>query len=163
MNAQHPMRYVSVIGGHVVSPETMAEAETLGRLLAGEGIVVVTGGREGVAEAVSRGASEAGGIVVGILPEADRSRANPHLTVAVCTGIGETRNSLVAMNGEVVVAFAGSWGTLSEIAHARLAGRPVIAVGAWRTPLEGLGIAAASVLFVADAAEAARRAIELLG
>ncbi len=124
--------YVSVIGGYEVAPDVLAAAEEVGRGLAEAGAIVVTGGRGGVSEAASKGAYEAGGTTVGILPGSDRAEANPFLTVAVATGIGLTRNALVAMNGDVVVALDGSFGTLSELAHALLAGTPVIGLGAWR-------------------------------
>ncbi len=137
-SAPRPTRqpYVSVIGGYDVAPDVLAAAEEVGRGLAAAGAVVVTGGRGGVSEAASKGAVEAGGTTVGILPGTDRSEANPYLTVAVCTGIGLTRNALVAMNGDVVIALDGSFGTLSELAHALLAGTPVVGLGAWHLERE---------------------------
>ncbi|MFN8038290.1 MAG: TIGR00725 family protein [Acidimicrobiales bacterium] len=137
-SATRPTRqpYVSVIGGYDVAPEVLAAAEEVGRGLASSGAVVVTGGRGGVSEAASKGAFEAGGTTIGILPGTDRSEANPYLTVAVCTGIGLTRNALVAMNGDVVIALDGAFGTLSELAHALLAGTPVVGFGTWRLDRE---------------------------
>lgn len=129
-------RYVSVIGGYEVDDAVLAQAEEVGRLLAARDVVVVTGGRSGVSEAASKGAYEAGGTTVGILPGRDRREANPYLTVAVSTGLGETRNALVAMNGEAVIAFDGAFGTLTEIAFALLERRPLVAVGRWRATIE---------------------------
>jgi len=120
---------VSVIGGTVVTPEVEAGAETVGRLLAEAGAIVVTGGREGVAAAACRGAKEAGGVTVGILPGRDRSDANPWVTVAIPTGMGETRNALVVMDADAVIAFPGAYGTLIEAAFSKLGGTMVIAVG----------------------------------
>lgn len=127
-----PARYVSVVGGTEVDDETLALAEEVGRLLAQRGCVVVTGGRGGVAEAASRGAVLAGGTTVGILPGSRRHQANPYITVAVPTGLGETRNALVVMDASAVIAFPGAFGTLSEVAFALLAGTPVVALtGGW--------------------------------
>ncbi len=111
-------------------------AEEVGRLLAEAGAVVVTGGLGGVMEAASKGASEAGGITLGLLPGADRSGANPWLTVAVPTGMGEARNALVARAADGLVAVGGEWGTLSEIALSRKAGKPVAGLDSWE--LEGI-------------------------
>jgi len=91
-------RYVAVVGPAVdPGPAVLALAEEVGRLLAAGGAVVVTGGGGGVMEAASRGAAEVGGLVVGILPGADRREANPHVGVAIATGLGRcaTRSSCV--------------------------------------------------------------------
>ena len=104
--------------------------------MAEAGAIVVTGGRGGVMEAASKGAREAGGTTLGILPDADRSQANPWLTVAVPTGMGEARNALVVRAADGVIAVGGEWGTLSEIAFARKTGKPVVALESWE--LEGV-------------------------
>ena len=100
-------------------------------------------------EATSRGASEAGGTAIGIVPTEDPTEANPHCTYVVATGVGYGRNLAVVASGDVVIAIGGEWGTLSEIAHARQFGRPVIALSTWTVsphgPLEdGEGIEVAS-------------------
>ncbi|HEV3226565.1 MAG TPA: hypothetical protein VGZ52_07015 [Acidimicrobiales bacterium] len=124
-------RHVAVIGGTDVTAQVEADAEAVGRLLARAGVVVVTGGREGVASAACRGASEAGGLTVGILPGRDRSDANPWVGVAIPTGLGETRNALVVMDADAVIAFPGAYGTLIELAFALLADAKVVGVGTW--------------------------------
>ena len=111
-------------------------AEETGRLLAQAGAIVVTGGRTGVMEAASKGAREAGGLTLGILPGSDRSEANPYVQVAVPTGMGEARNALVVRAADGVIAIGGEWGTLSEIALARKGGKPVVGIGSW--DLEGV-------------------------
>lgn len=132
--------HLSVVGGDDVDESVLAAADEVGRLAAEAGLVVVTGGRGGVSAAACRGAATAGGVAIGILPGTDRSQANPWCTHAVVTGLGHTRNALVAMNGDAVVALDGAWGTLTEIAHARLLGRPVIALGTWEVaPADGGG------------------------
>lgn len=125
-------RYVAVVGPSAASDEQAAAAEALGAALAGRGHVVVCGGGGGVMAAVSRGAAAAGGLVVGLLPGDDRRGGNPHLTVAIPTGLGELRNGLVVRAADAVVAVGGSWGTLSEVALAVRTGVPVLALGGWR-------------------------------
>jgi uncharacterized protein (TIGR00725 family) len=112
-------------------------AEEVGRLLAEAGVTVVCGGGPGVMEAAARGASEAGGTVIGILPGDDPAAANPYCTHVVATGSGQTRNLAVAASGEVAIAVGGEWGTLTEIAYARNLGRPVIALRSWE--VSGVG------------------------
>ena len=106
-------------------------AEEVGRLLAQRGAVVVCGGLGGVMEAACRGARDAGGTTVGILPGLDRGAANPHVSVAVPTGLGEARNALVVRAADALIAVGGAYGTLSEIALALKAGKPVIGLGTW--------------------------------
>jgi uncharacterized protein (TIGR00725 family) len=124
-----PTLYVSVVGpGRATAVQTEA-AGALGRGLARLGAAVVTGGLGGVMAAASRGAAEAGGLVVALLPGAAREEANPWATVVVPTGLGEGRNALVVRTSDVVVAVGGSWGTLSEVALAARAGVPVLVLG----------------------------------
>jgi uncharacterized protein (TIGR00725 family) len=124
-------RYVAVVGPSEATPEEIARAEEVGRQLAARGAVVVCGGLGGVMEAVARGASSAGGTVLGILPGTDRSDANEHVTVAIATGMGEMRNPLVVRAADAVVAVGGAYGTLSEIAFALRTGVPVVGIGTW--------------------------------
>lgn len=88
-------------------------------------------------EAASKGASEAGGIVIGISPSDDPAHANPHCTHVIATGIGHARNLAVVASGDAVIAVGGAWGTLSEIAFARNLGRTVVALQSWTAA--GLG------------------------
>jgi uncharacterized protein (TIGR00725 family) len=98
--------------------------------------VLVCGGLGGAMEAACRGASEAGGVTVGILPGDDRSAANRFVEVAIPTGLGEARNALVVRSADALVAVGGGYGTLSEIAFALKAGKPVIGLGSWE--IEGV-------------------------
>jgi uncharacterized protein (TIGR00725 family) len=112
----------------------------------------------GVMDAVARGAATAGGTVVGILPGPDRAGESPHLTVSVPTGMGETRNALVVRAADAVIAIAGEWGTLSEMALAMKIGRPVVGLHTWELAKEGRpieGMVRAST--PAEAVEAALR------
>jgi uncharacterized protein (TIGR00725 family) len=134
---------ISVIGGANASAETLRDAEAVGRGIAEAGAVVVCGGRTGVMEAASKGCAEAGGTVVGVLPTVSAADANPYVSHVIATGIGEARNLAVVASGAAVIAVGGEWGTLSEIAHARKLGRPVVVMHSWtlRNPAgDDLGI-----------------------
>jgi uncharacterized protein (TIGR00725 family) len=106
-------------------------AESVGRGLGARGVVLVCGGLGGVMEAACRGAKDAGGTTVGILPGLDRSDANEHVDVAIATGLGEARNALVVRAADAVIAVGGGYGTLSEIALALKAGKRVVGLGSW--------------------------------
>ena len=97
------------------------------------------GGLGGVMEAACRGAKDAGGTTVGILPGTDRAAANPFVEVAVATGLGEARNALVVRAADAVIAIGGGYGTLSEIALALKAGKRVVGLGTWA--VEGVEVA----------------------
>lgn len=117
---------VGVIGPREASSAQLLAAEQVGRGLAGMGLAVVCGGRQGVMEAVCRGAAEAGGLSIGLLPDADPSLANPHVGLVIATGIGEARNALIARASMCLVAIGDSFGTLSEVALGRQFGKRVI-------------------------------------
>lgn len=106
-------------------------AELVGRELGSRGVVLVCGGLGGVMEAACRGAKEAGGLTVGILPGLDRSDANPYVDVVIATGLGEARNALVVNAADAVIAVGGGYGTLSEIGLALRAGKRVVGLGTW--------------------------------
>jgi uncharacterized protein (TIGR00725 family) len=125
--------YVAVIGpGDGATAEQADTARQVGSLLAAHSAIVVCGGLGGVMAAACEGASQRGGLTVGILPGRDRAAGNPHLSVALPTGLGEVRNGLVVGAADAVIAIGGSWGTLSEIAFAMRAGKPTIVVGGWQ-------------------------------
>ena len=119
----------------------------------------MTGGEYGAMEAASRGAREAGGMVVGLLPGTDRSRANRFSDVTVVTGIGHARNLGVVASADVVVAVGGEWGTLSEIGLAGVLGRPVVLLAGWR--LEHASGMPSEVRYAASADEAVQLARSL--
>jgi uncharacterized protein (TIGR00725 family) len=122
---------VAVVGPGDAAQEEIDGAEAVGRALAGRGAVVVCGGLGGAMEAACRGAKEAGGTTVGLLPGLDRAAANPWVDVAVPTGLGEARNALVPRAADALIAVGGGYGTLSEIALALKAGKPVTGLGSW--------------------------------
>ncbi len=144
--------YVAVVGSGDAAGELYELAREVGRLVASRGGIVVCGGLSGVMEAAARGATEAGGVAIGILPDEYRRRANPYLSYSVATGTGQARNLAVVCSGDVIVAVGGEYGTLSEIGLALKVGRPVIALASW-----DLG---GHVFVVASPEEAVERAFE---
>jgi uncharacterized protein (TIGR00725 family) len=123
--------YVAVVGSGTATGDLYEKARTVGRLVAERGATVVCGGLSGVMEAAARGATEAGGVAIGILPDEDRRRQNSYLKYSVATGTGQARNLAVVCSGGVVIAVGGEYGTLSEIGLARKVGRPVVVLEGW--------------------------------
>jgi uncharacterized protein (TIGR00725 family) len=128
---------VAVVGPRVATAGQVAVAEAVGRALAGLGVIVLCGGREGVMEAACRGAAAGGGTSVGLLPEEDARHANPYVTIPIATGIGEARNALIARAALCLAAVGSSYGTISEVALALRFGKPVFGL-AGAPALEGV-------------------------
>ncbi len=129
--------HVAVVGPSEATSAELAAAEEVGRRLAERGAVVVCGGRGGAMEAVCRGAKSAGGTTVGILPGGSRLDANPYVDVPVATGLGEARNAIVARTADAIIAVAGAYGTLSEIALALRDDKPVVGLHTWELSRDG--------------------------
>lgn len=123
--------FIAVIGDRECGLETGRLAEAVGRAIAEAGAVLVCGGLGGVMEAACRGAKAAGGTTVGILPGDDPAAANPHVDIPIVTGLGTARNVLVVKSAGAVIAVAGRYGTLAEIALALNHGIPVIGLATW--------------------------------
>ncbi|MFB9732310.1 TIGR00725 family protein [Ornithinimicrobium kibberense] len=138
--ADRPQAYVGVVGpGAGATADQVEQARELGRSLAERGLVLVTGGLDGVMDAAAAGCDEVGGVSIGLLPGSDRTTAGPHHAVTVPTGLGELRNGLVVRASHAVVAVGPSWGTLSEVALACRTGVPVVLLGWPEHALEGIG------------------------
>src|SRR4051812_47850280 len=129
--------WITVCGPADATAAEVAEAHEAGTAIAQAGAILVCGGLGGVMAAACRGAADAGGLTVGLLPGDDRDAANPWVRVAVPTGLGEARNALIVRAADAVVAIGGGWGTLSEIALAMRRGTPVIGVATWELSREG--------------------------
>ena len=130
---------IAVIGSSDAKPEHVALAEEVGRELARRGATVVCGGLKGVMEAVCRGAKEAGGTTIGILPGRSAKDANSYVDIPIVTTMGYARNVIVVHTGEAAIAIGGAFGTLSEIAHALGEGIPVIGLSSWPLTVKGDG------------------------
>lgn len=120
-----PLR-IGVIGSGDATAEAQELAREVGAAIARAEAVEVCGGLGGVMGAAAAGATEDGGVVVGILPGTSAESAAPGVTVPIPTGLGEARNVLVVRASEAIIAIAGSWGTTTEAAFARKFGIPVV-------------------------------------
>ena len=120
---------IAVVGyDDKLSSEVERIAEQIGEDIARNDCILICGGRSGVMEAACRGAKKVGGKTVGILPSLDGHDANKYVDIAITTGMGYARNSLVVSSADVVIAVNGSVGTLSEIGMALSYGKPVVVV-----------------------------------
>jgi uncharacterized protein (TIGR00725 family) len=126
---------IGVIGGGTCSAEIYEIAQEVGGEIAQNGFSLVCGGLGGVMEAACRGAREAGGVTIGILPTANKGDANPYCDIVIPTGLGHARNILVVHASDALVAVDGEAGTLSEIAIALKVGKPIVGIKTW--DLEG--------------------------
>jgi uncharacterized protein (TIGR00725 family) len=131
---------IGVIGKNEQNPDdavaasTMGMAQEVGRLVAEQGGVIVTGGLGGVMAAASRGAKEAGGLTIGFLPTMDRASANAYVDVVFPTGLGKARNLITARACDALIMIGGGCGTLNELTIAYAEGRPVVILrgtGGW--------------------------------
>ncbi len=123
---------IGVIGGNQIAEEDSLLAFDVGKHIAQNQALLVCGGLGGTMEAVSKGAAEHGGQVIGVLPGDDNKDANQFVSIALPTGMGINRNTLVVRFSDVLIAFPGSFGTLSEIAFALALNKTVIRMpGSW--------------------------------
>ncbi|MGY5872470.1 MAG: TIGR00725 family protein [Candidatus Thorarchaeota archaeon] len=138
-----PARIISVIGGADSNPEILKIAEDIGAEIAKRGVALACGGLLGIMEAACRGAKKHNGVTIGILPSDFKEHANKFVDFAIPTGLGYSRNFIVAKTGDAVIAIDGSAGTLSEIAIAWFSDKPIIAIansGGWAQKLAGTQI-----------------------
>ena len=149
---------IAVIGeGTLSHRDHAALAEEVGRRIAQAGYGLICGGLGGVMEAACRGARNAGGLTVGVLPGVEAVEANQHVSVAIPTGMGQMRNVIIVMAARAVIAIGGGAGTLSEIGHALRLGRRVIGLRTWQVAIGGRP---AEVHVATTAEEAVRLALE---
>ena len=124
-------KMIGVIGAGNCNKQIYDMAREIGVGIAKMGAILVCGGLGGVMEGACRGACEAGGQTVGILPGPDRTHANPYVTIPIVTDLGHARNILVVRTSDLLIAVSGGYGTLSEISIALKLGRPVIGLSTW--------------------------------
>jgi len=148
---------VAVVGAGEYEERRCSLARELGRKIAEDGHVLITGGLGGVMEAACQGALEAGGVTVGILP-GEKEAANPFVSVAIGTGMGHGRNAIVVRSADVVIALPGLYGTLSEIALALKMGKVVIDLGDWNVDGMRKAESPEEAMRIAEGMEAAKRA-----
>jgi uncharacterized protein (TIGR00725 family) len=160
IKVKNKLNFIGVIGGSEVSPQITKLAEEVGREIGRRGAVLVCGGLSGVMEAACKGASEAGGLTIGILPGESRQEANPYVKIPIVTSIGHARNLAVVKSSQVVIAIDGSYGTLTEIGHALQSGIPVIGLGTWEISMDGK--ADNNIIIAKNPKEAVDKAIEMI-
>jgi len=153
---------IGVMGPAACDGETAALARAVGRGVAERGAVLLTGGRAGVMEEASRGAREAGGLTVGILPGATTAETppNPFVDIALPTGLGEARNWVNVCASDALIAIGGGFGTLSEIALALKARKPLVLLGSWQFEMEGVSPTVPRARDAAHAVELAFAALD---
>jgi uncharacterized protein (TIGR00725 family) len=145
---------IGVVGAGGASPGADATAAAVGREIARHDAILVCGGLGGAMTAAARGAREAGGTTIGILPGTHIYDANPYIDIPIATGMGQARNAIIVQTAQVIIAIAGGYGTLSEIAMALKIGKKVIVL---RPQFHIPGVLSAQ-----DAAEAVRLALALI-
>jgi uncharacterized protein (TIGR00725 family) len=146
---------IGIIGAGECSKEQQEMAYEAGKRIAEKGGIVVCGGLGGIMEGAARGARAAGGMTLGIIPSSQKDDANEYIDIVIPTGLGEARNLLVVHTADALIAFPGKYGTLSEMAFALQAGKPLISLSNWKPGGE--------VIQVNDPIEAAELALEFAG
>ncbi|MES1022114.1 TIGR00725 family protein [Gloeocapsa sp. BRSZ] len=119
---------IGVMGsGEQATEHDLQNAYQLGYLIAQQGWILLTGGRNvGVMEAANQGAKAAQGLTIGILPGNDTSGVSAAVDIAIVTDMGNARNSINVLSSNVVIACGMGAGTASEIALAIKSNKPVI-------------------------------------
>ncbi len=119
---------VSVIGTSEIDEPTKKTVTSLGKLLAEEHYAIACGGLSGVMEAVCKGAKEAGGLTIGIIPFKEKKFANKYIDIVIPVPFSQARNIVVVLAGDACIAIGGKAGTLSEICFAWIYEKPIIAM-----------------------------------
>ncbi len=122
---------IGVIGASSCSAEIAELAEAVGREIGKRGAVLICGGLGGVMEFASKGAKEAGGLTIGILPGTSKEEANSYIDIPIVTDLGHARNIVIAHSSDSLIAIAGEHGTLSEIAIGLKLKKTVIGLNTW--------------------------------
>ena len=122
---------IGVLGPHKATDEELQMGHAVGAAIARNGAILLCGGLGGLMEAAARGAKEAGGLTIGILPGDTTDEANRYMDIALPTGLGAFRNMLLVRMSDAVIAVRGEYGTLSEIAAALRLKVPVIGLQTW--------------------------------
>ncbi len=159
------MLQIGVIGsGKAINKEIYKLAYDLGKEIAKTGALLICGGLWGVMEAVSKGVKDGGGLTIGILPSMNKGDANPYIDIAIPTGLGHIRNTLVVASSDVIISISGSVGTLSEIAFSTVLEKPIIVItasGGVSAEISKLNTVKDLIFTVSSPKEAIEKAIEI--
>ena len=113
--------------GENATPEENEIAYDLGKAIANEGWITLTGGRSfGVMDASMKGASEVGGLTIGILPGDNDKNSSEHAQIKIITSMGSGRNYISVLSSHLVVVLGMAAGTASEVALALKSRKKVI-------------------------------------
>jgi uncharacterized protein (TIGR00725 family) len=145
--------YIGVIGAGRCSKKLKDQAFAVGMAIAEENAVLVCGGLKGIMEAAAKGARQAGGTTIGIIPGNDRTDANPYCDIVIPTGMGEARNVLVVQTSDTIVALHGKYGTISEMSFALKFNKPLVSLVEWSVFPE--------VIHIPDPVKAVKEAVKL--
>ena len=124
-------KIIGVIGGSQCTFEELDTAYQVGRLIAQSGAILICGGKSGIMEATCKGAVDANGLTIGILPSEDIKEANDYVKIPIATGMGIARNIIIVRTAEALISISGSYGTLSEMAFAVQLGKPLFSITPW--------------------------------
>lgn len=144
-------------GGSTASAEGLALAEEVGFLIARADAILIGGGLNGVMEASAKGAKRGGGLTIGVLPTGNKGDANPFIDLPVATALSTARNLIIVRTADALIAVNGSYGTLSEIAHAFDLGKTVFGLRTW--PMEKIAVDSSLFVPVATPREAVDHAL----
>lgn len=131
MLLHHNLKLIGVIGAGNCNKKTYDIAYEVGELIGRSGKIVVCGGLYGVMEACCKGAKNAGGTTIGILPGYNIEQCNKYVDIPIATGMGHSRNIIIASTSQLLIAVGGEYGTLSEIAISLKLGKKVLSLNSW--------------------------------
>jgi len=123
--------YIGIIGSGSSAQAESRFAYEIGSGIGRSGSILICGGLGGVMNSAAKGAKDAGGTTIGILPGSDRHDANPYIDYPIASGFGEARNLIIIRSSDAVIALPGEWGTLSEYAFALKLDKPIVATDEW--------------------------------
>jgi uncharacterized protein (TIGR00725 family) len=119
---------IGIMGpGENATPEENEMAFELGKAVAQKGWIVLTGGRSfGIMDAAMRGAHDANGLTIGILPNDNQTNSSDHADIKIMTGMGSARNMINILSSHIIVVIGMAAGTASEVSLALKANKKVI-------------------------------------
>jgi uncharacterized protein (TIGR00725 family) len=148
------------MGPSICPPDVYSLAREVGFKIGRAGAILICGGGSGVMEAAARGAKEAGGMTIGILPGDRADEANAYIDIPIVTGMGNARNTINVLTSQAIIAIHGSYGTLSEIALALKCRTPVVGLHTWGlAPPEGIPL---QIKLTQNAEEAVTSALRMI-
>ena len=155
-----PKTIIGVMGAGVATSKDLQLAYELGKAIARNNWILLTGGRTGVMDAASRGAKAEGGLVVGILPGKDISSMSDAVDIPIITDMGNARNNINVLSANIIIACGMGLGTASEVALALKNRKPVILLQPTELTYEFFASLTDELLFSAETVESAIASIE---